>query len=337
MISLPTALTKKKMTMTNRVMPWDEIKIPEAEYNVRLIPGTDSIPLYWGKDTAGHCLFIIELQGDHTELFRKESISIYGISLDLRGLDVPTRQRFVLKLEKHVDKDIFLSLCGTLIASLQPLTDSATALAVILTSIKRWKMFMAGRNRRILSPEEIRGLFSELQFLRFLYQGCLNEKAAVEAWVGPEASHQDFIFGDTAVEIKSVSGRERSTVRISSEDQLETLCDNLFLVIFRLTEMSESGQAMSLNAVVRHIEEELTAAVAIEEFQRRLAAYGYIEIREYDNPKFVVAARHAYFVDKDFPRLIRSQMPDGIVRTTYEIELEKISAFKCAMERVTEN
>ena len=216
------------MTMTNRVMPWDEIKIPDAEYNVRLLEGTDSIPLYWGKDTAGHCLFIVELQGDQTELFRKDSTSVHGISLDLRGFDVPTRQRLVLKLEKHVDQDIFLSLCKTLITSLHPLTDSATALAVTLTHIKRWKIFMSGRKSRFLSPEEIRGLFSELQFLRFLYQGRLNQKSAVESWEGPEGGHQDFIFGNTAVEIKSVSGKERSTVRISSEDQLETLCDNLF-------------------------------------------------------------------------------------------------------------
>ena len=323
--------------MTNRVMPWDEIKIPDAEYNVRLLAGTDSIPLYWGKDTAGHCLFIIELQGDQTELFRKDSTSVHGISLDLRGFDVNTRQGLVLKLEEHVDKDIFLSLCETLITSLHSLTDFGTALAVTLTHIKRWKMFMAGRNRRILSSEEIRGLFSELQFLCFLYQGRLNQKSAVESWEGPEGGHQDFIFGNTAVEIKSVSGKERSTVRISSEDQLETLCDNLFLVIFRLNEMSESDQAMSLNALVRHIEAELNDADAVEEFLRRLAAYGYIEIGEYDKPEFVIAARHAYFVDKDFPRLIRSRMPDGIVRTTYEIELEKISAFKCDMVRVTEN
>ena len=323
--------------MTNKAMPWDEIRLPVADYNVRLLAGTGSIPLYWGKDTAGHCLFIIELQGDHSEQFRKGNTSVHGISLDLRAFDVNARQGFVLKLEKHVDKDIFLSLCETLIASLHPLTDSGTALAVTLTHIKRWKMFMSGRNRRILSPEEIRGLFSELQFLRFLYQGRLNQKSAVESWEGPEGGHQDFIFGNTAVEIKSVSGKERSTVRISSEDQLETLCDNLFLVIFRLNEMSESDQAMSLNALVRHIEEELKDADAVEELLRRLAAYGYIEIGEYDKPKFVIAARHAYFVDKDFPRLIRSRMPDGIVRTTYEIELEKISAFKCDMVRVTEN
>ncbi len=310
--------------MTNKVMPWDEIRLPVADYNVRLLAGTGSIPLYWGKDTAGHCLFIIELQGDHSEQFWKGNTAVHGISLDLRAFDVNARQGLVLKLEKHIDKDIFLSLCETLIASLHPLTDSGTALAVVLTHIQRWKIFMSGRKSRILSPEEIRGLFGELQFLRLLYQGGLNEKAAVEAWAGPEGGHQDFIFGNTAVEIKSLLGRERSTVRISSEDQLETLCDKLFLVIFRLNEMSESDQAISLNALVRLIEGELNDVGAVENFHRLLAAYGYIEIDDYDNTKFVVAARHAYFVDKDFPRLIRSRVPEGIVRATYEIELEKI-------------
>ena len=323
--------------MTNRVMPWDEIQIPDAEYNVRLITGTGSIPLYWGKDTAGHCLFIIELQGDHSEQFRKDSTSVHGLSLDLRGFDVSTRQGFVLKLEKHVDKDLFLSLCETLVSSLQPLTDPSTALSVTLTHIKRWKMFMSGRKSRILSAEEIRGLFAELQFLRFLYQGVLSKKATVESWVGPEGSHQDFIFGNTAVEIKSVSGRERSTVRISSEDQLETLCDELYLVIFRLNAIPESGQAMSLNMLVHLIEEELNEASTVEELLRRLAVYGYVDIAEYDTPEFVVATQHVYFVEKDFPRLIRSRMPDGIVRAAYEIELEKIAAFKCDIIRITEN
>ena len=334
---LPPTVRIRKMIMTNRKMPWDQIQIPEAEYNVRLITGAGSIPLYWGKDTAGHCLFIIELQGDHTEQFRKDSTSVHGISLDLRGFDVSSRQGLVLKLEKHVDKDLFLSLCETLVNSLQPLIDPGTALSVALTHIKRWKMFMSGRKSRILSAEEVRGLFAELQFLRFLYQGRLNQKAAVDAWVGPEDSHQDFIFGNTAVEIKSVSGKERSTVRISSEDQLESLCDNLFLVIYRLNAIPESGQAISLNTLVRLVERELNNADAVEELLRRLAVYGYVDIAEYDTPEFVVATRHSYHVEKDFPRLIRSRMPDGIVRATYEIELEKISMFKCDIERLMEN
>ena len=94
---------------------------------------------------------------------------------------------------------------------------------------------------------------------------------------------------------------------------------------------------MSLNTLVRLAEQELNDAVAVEELLRRLAMYGYVDIAEYDTPRFVVASRDAYFVEKDFPRLVRSRLPDGIVRTTYEIELAKIAAFKCDITRVVKN
>ena len=42
-------------------------------------------------------------------------------------------------------------------------------------------------------------------------------------------TQQDFIFDNTALEVKTLSGRERNSVRISSEDQLDSLNDRLFL------------------------------------------------------------------------------------------------------------
>jgi hypothetical protein len=186
----------------------------------------------------------------------------------------------------------------------------------------------------MLSAEEIRGLFGELEFLRTLYRDHLAEKEAVEAWCGPDRLHQDFIFGNTAVETKALSGRERSAVRISSEDQLESLCDDLFLTIFRLSDMPESDRALSLNDAVRRIESELSDADAIEELSVRLGAYGYVEMREYDVPKFLVTAQNTYRVTEGFPRLIRSVVPDGVARVNYDIELEKIAPFECETTRI---
>jgi hypothetical protein len=290
--------------------------------------------MYWGKDIHGNCLFVVELEGDQTEQFRRSSTSVHGISVDLRLLDTTRSQGLVLTLEQQVDRDLFLGLCETLIASLRQVADSATALAVALRHIQRWKAFMAGRKSRLLSVEEIRGLFAELQFLRVLYGEHLEEKAAVEAWSGPDGVHQDFIFGNTAVEVKALSGRERSAVRISSEDQLESVCDNLFLGVFRLGEAPDSDHALSLNALVRQIESELTDASAMEELSKRLAAYGYIELREYDEPRLIVTGRHIYRVTDDFPRLVRSALPVGVLRVTYDVGLDKIALFECAIDRV---
>lgn len=318
----------------NKKMPWDEIREPGTDYNVRLVEGSGNVPLYWGKDPAGHCLFIVELKGDHSEKFRKEGSSVHGINVDLRSLGLTSSQRIVLTLEQHVDSDLFMGLCETLIGSLKTVPDSSTALEVTLAHIKRWKAFLAGRKGHLLSAEEIKGLFSELVFLRSLYQDHLDQKSAIDAWVGPERSHQDFIFGNTAVEVKSLSGRERSTVRISSEDQLESLCDNLFLMIYRLSDMPGSDSSLSLNKLVHLIEYELADSSAIEELQKRLTSYGYVEMREYDKPEFVVTSQHAYCVIEGFPRLIRSDLPSGILRLGYEIELEKIKRYECELDNI---
>lgn len=315
--------------MTPRSTPWDEIATPESDYNVRLIAGSSATPVYWGKDSNGRCLFLIELEGDHSKNFQKNGTSVHGIDVDLRGGSATQLQGLVLTLENQVDKDLFSGLCQTLVSNLQPVTDASTALAVALTHINRWKAFLAGRKRRVLSPAEIRGLFAELQFLRMLYGKHLTQPEAVNAWCGPEGVHQDFIFEDTAVEIKSLSGRERNSVRISSEDQLEALSNNLFLVIFRLTEQPDSDQSVSLNLLVSQIEQEITDSQALEEFSMRLAANGYVEMREYDEPVFLVSGQKCYRVHDEFPRLIRSEIADGIARVGYEIELESISKFEC--------
>src|SRR5882757_2561357 len=117
--------------------------------------------------------------------------------------------------------------------ALLPVTDPAVAMSVSLAHLHRWKAFLSGKRTGILSVEEVRGLFAELQFLRDLYQSRLPHPEAIDAWCGADRVQQDFIFRDNAVEVKSLSGKERSAVRISSEDQLETLSSRLFLEVYR--------------------------------------------------------------------------------------------------------
>lgn len=309
--------------------PWDDINKPEADYNTRLISESETIPLFWSKDIEGRCLFIIELEGNHLDQFRKSIVTVNGIDVDLRKMEAAASQWLVFTLEKQVDRDLFMGLCETLISSLQSVTESTIALDVTLAHIKRWKVFFAGRNSHLLSPEEVRGLFCELVFLRELYQRHFDEKTSITAWCGPENSHQDFIFWNTAVEIKSLSGRNRSTVRISSEDQLESICDHLYLVIYRLSDLPDGDRSMSLNELVQVMARELTDAVMIEEFYKLLATSGYIEMREYDKPEFQTTSQQTYQVSDEFPRLIRSELLEGILSVKYEIKLENIIQYKC--------
>ena len=247
--------------MSNRSSPWDGVPTPATDYTVVRVPDLRGVPVYWGRDTASQCLLIVELVGDHTDQLRSDNVTLNGIGVDMRLGESPDRQRLVLTLARHVDTDLFEGLCETLIESLRDVSDSAKALAVTLTHLKRWKAFMSGR-RTTLSPEQVRGLFAELQMMRSLYSSRLTQPVAVDAWCGADRVQQDFIFGDMAIEVKSLSGRERNSVRISSEDQLETLTSTLYLAIYRLSEMPESDQSVSLNDLVRRTEGELGDAQA---------------------------------------------------------------------------
>ncbi len=313
----------------SKSVPWDGIPTPATDLSVLRVAGTTGIPIYWGRDSGAQCLLIMELDGDHTFQFRRDTVSLHGIAIDLRNGDAAARQRLILTLSRHIDSDLFLGLCETLVGSLKDIGDSATALAVALAHLKRWKAFLAGRNARLLSPEEMRGLFGELHVLRILYKNTLAQASAVDAWCGPEDSHQDFIFGNRAIEVKSLSGRERSTVRISSEDQFESLTDELFLLIQRLSDMPDAEQALSLNGIVAQIESELTDAEAIEQFGDKLASMSYAPLAEYDTPRFVVGGLQGYRVTDKFPRLIRSELPQGITKVSYDIMLEAIAPFSC--------
>lgn len=318
----------------SRPLPWDDIRTPDSDYNVRLIPGGGIIPAFWGRDTEGHCLFLISLEGDHRKAFAEGRTSAHGIDVDLQKDTASNRQNLVLTLERQVDADLFCALCESLFESLRIVDRPESALSVALTHIKRWKAFLAGRNARLLSAEEIRGLFAELTFLTSLSDGHLSQADAVSAWTGADRVHQDFVFADRAVEVKSLSGTDRSTVRISSEDQLESVQDRLFLVTYRLRDVLDAAQGHSLNELVSAIAVSLTDAAAIDEFERRLAAYGYLPLPEYDRPRLLVAGIQGYRVEEGFPRIVRSALPAGISHVKYQIEIERIAPFGCPFDDV---
>ena len=305
--------------------PWADIAVPTSDYNVKRVAGATAVPCYWGRDTSGSCIFIVELEGDHAVEFRRQTIRVNGIDVDLRNEG--GQQRLVLTPEKQADRDLFEGLCRTLARALESASDSASSLAVSMIHLRRWKTFMSGKGQH-LTGEQVRGLFAELIFLRELIEH-LGAPAAVDAWMGPERSHQDFIFGNTAIEIKSLSGVERSSVRISSEDQLESLNDNLFLRIYRLSDMSDTSSARSLNTLIKEVQASLDSAEAVEAFDGKLAAHSYAPFPEYDQPVFVVQEIRSYRVEGEFPRLIRSGLPVGVGKVKYDIELERIAEFAC--------
>jgi len=314
--------------MTSQQLPWDDIIVPATDLNRLLAAPKMVSPASWALDKQGHRLFVIELAGDHRERYEREVVTVHGLKIDLRTSDQPNHQQLLLALESEQNADLFAVLCKSLLDELTGAKSATSSLEITLNHLRRWKAFLANRNARILTNEEIRGLFAELWFLLELAKTPLGTDRAVLAWHGPDRVQQDFIYGGRAVEIKSLVSVDPRTVRISSENQLESAEPQLFLVVVLLAE-AKKDEGRSLNAIANQALALGTGSDAQLQLDSKLAQFGYLPLPEYDRLRMEVAGTVAYEVNDDFPRIVRSGLPVGVVRVTYQIQLEHLEPFKC--------
>ena len=110
---------------------------------------------------------------------------------------------------------------------------------------------LAAAKNDLLSEEQQRGLIGELLFLREQILNGRPLKESVAGWVGALKEHQDFSYGETWYEIKSVM-EQAEKVRIPSLEQLslERVGE---LVIYRLAKTS--GDGFTLNSIVKNLSE----------------------------------------------------------------------------------
>ena len=325
------------MAMTDK-SPWGAIRKPVGnDANIRRVRDTTR-PLYWGKDAHGDVLFIVSLAGDHREWYAGNRVEVRGIRTELVPSAGPREgHRLVLSLVDRDDKELFHAFCEGLVRMISDVTDGRSRLSLTFEHLKRWKAFMASGRKNGLSPAEVAGLYAELLFLEELLDQGLPEQGAIDAWLGPEAAHQDFVFGNTAVEVKAVTGRDPSIIRIASEDQMETVCDRLFLRVYRLSPEGRPHDELSLNSLVEKIRETFKEAGSVHLFREKLAIAGYyFELPEFSKPSYIILGSDTYVVDEEFPRLARSKIPAGIVRVSYSIQLENIRSFRCEAGQVWE-
>jgi Putative PD-(D/E)XK family member, (DUF4420) len=323
-------ILKTRRITTIKRLPWDDIEVPNLDLNRRLAMPNMVAPASWAVDRQGRRLFVIELSGDYRVKYEDNVVSVHGLEIDLRRADDDGHELLVMTLESDQNADLFAALCQSLLSELVDAKSSAMALDISLNHIRRWKAFLSNRNARLLKSEEIRGLFAELWFLLELGRTQLGPSGAVFAWYGPERVQHDFIFAGRAVEVKSLVSVDPLTIRISSENQLESSEPQLFLVVVLLSETND-GNGRSLNMIAEEAKSQVLGTEAGFQLETKLAEFGYMPLREYDRPLLSEVGVLSFAVTKGFPRIVRSALPVGVVRVAYQVQLEHIQAFGCEL------
>ncbi len=201
------------------------------------------------------------------------------------------------------------------------------ALRCFLGRVRAWQEFMR-KGAQPLSAEAEIGLFGEITFLAALIAAGVPPSVSLESWVGPLDAVQDFELGTGAVEVKSTLSSLGFPAKIGSLEQLDdAVRQPLFVAGVRLRQTeNQDGRTLPqfVDAMRCTFVDDMGAA---RRFSERLVAVGYFDVQaDRYSRRFALRETTIMQVSGSFPRLTGGNVPAGVIRAAYEIDLGKVAS-----------
>ncbi|MET9354342.1 PD-(D/E)XK motif protein [Streptomyces sp. NPDC006617] len=260
-----------------------------------------------------------------------------GIEMNLSAV---SRVEYELQVILTADelREVFNPLVSDVADTVRAAPAAADALAAAVDRFGRWQDLLRAVSRDGLSAEARRGLYGELLVLGEVLLASLAQTSAVEAWTGPMGTNQDFQLPAVAIETKASVAKRPRSIRIASERQLDgTGTPALLLALAQLDER-RGGSGESLNRRVEGIRQRLTSPAARARFDGLLIQAGYLPGHRdlYEEPRYTLRELRFWHVREGFPRLIESDLPEGVGDCTYHVSTSGLDAHRATADEVKE-
>lgn len=249
-----------------------------------------------------------------------------------------------LTLEFHMEKNIiviklndqnFFDLFNELLLSLYNRISNITTPQVytqeLIQTFYKWSEFFDDKKNSFLSNEEIKGLYGELLvLLGFLEEtDSFKINSILRAWKGPYNKSNDFEFEEKNIEVKTKEVT-KPDIKISSEYQLEQeFGKGLELIVVLVENDIVNGASISdLIIMIRNVIRRKYGEISI--FLKAINQKGlsFKNATQYNNTRFKVLRQITYNCESDeFPKLIRSLLPDQIRNVRYNIRINTLESF----------
>ncbi len=277
------------------------------------------LELYIGLDETGNKS--IELRS----LFRPRSVK--GTSaIDVSQYENEKYKTIRFSLTDEEISGLFYTFCDDLIEQTRSLKDESEGYNAIVLRFHQWKKLFVSSKKDFLNESQIMGLIGELLFLKDHLSKRLGLAEALRSWSGQELTHKDFSYNDTWTEVKTIK-RSSQTVKISSLEQLDSK-DEGELAVYALEKMSPEYRGITLNKLIVVIRNMFDDSDDRDSFMAKVALQGYEYHNYYDDFVFEKIYFKSFRVADGFPRLIPVKMPDGIIKASYDIDLNKLNDFE---------
>lgn len=247
------------------------------------------------------------------------------ISVDYFGRDDGSTM-LSFGLEDNSLSDLFYSFCDDIIESTRG-SDPKDGFSSIINRWNTWIKFFS-RVSLPLSESEIRGLIGEVYFLKEFLIPEYGVDKSLEAFIGVDKAHKDFEIEDTWYEVKTIHNGAHTT-KISSLEQLDSDKEGSLVVITLDQGTLGLDDCVTLNKIIddfrNHVGDKNAGF-----FDEKMRKAGYIFDERYDEYTYIIISLDKYNVSGEFPRIKKDTLPTGIVKASYELDLETVKDYKVA-------
>jgi hypothetical protein len=319
------------MTKINQI--WDELEKDNSSPNgllLRRYSGTVLPDVYVAMQHPEKLLCICVSISNKIEVNISSLSNLQEIQVDLFSSPHEAEKNILIfRLLNFQHKDIFNVLCEDLMESIANETNEKKLVKEILNRFEKWKSLFNKIGLQGLSPEEQRGLYGELYFLRKYLQFDDKHFSIINTWLGTEKGVKDFQNKNWALEVKTSHGNNHQKVHISSERQLDnTNLENLFLYHISLEQLQNSGEG--LNDIVDSIIDILNSdKITLNKFKSKIYEVGYFDSQRnlYDSVGYSIRQDIFYKVEDEFPRIQENEVRKGVGDVKYSIILSQCQQY----------
>lgn len=317
---------------------WESINTESESKHVQLqvirrIPSQSSFPVFLATDSKNGIRLLYIKIDDEDNIIIENLPKFRGLEISsvVDSLGVFSNKKFIkfsqsIPNTENISESIISDICERVI-KIQNKGNLSIALVKVLNE---WKIFFEKQENEILSIEYQKGLFGELIFLKD-YLFCKYSFAeSIFFWTGCDRTTHDFQILDNAIEIKTTSSKQHKKFSVSSEKQLDNIgLEHLYLSLITLNlhhNLPDRTLPSLIKEILIHIEGD---SVATFQLHIKLAKYGYNEkLAEKYTTGFTLNEIRFFEVIEGFPRLLQSDLPDGVGDLNYSVVVAACGPFE---------
>ncbi|MDC0176163.1 PD-(D/E)XK motif protein [Planctomycetaceae bacterium] len=244
--------------------------------------------------------------------------------------------RLLLQLTEERFRDVFRSLGDDVCSVLTKAPDDTAGVREFHRRLVRWQSFLQKYGPDGLGPNLRCGLYGELFVLRKLMLPLLGAETAVSAWRGCKKANQDFQLPDRALEVKTTRSGIPDRISISNVQQLDDEgMAHMFLTVVQVHANETTGE--TLPEIIERLKDEMPDNIQ-DMLDSGLEEVGYLDSQSqlYSSERYQPIELFHHQVREGFPRLSRSQIPDGVKKVRYDISFDSCKPFRIDEQRVIE-